>query len=107
MPITCDLKTIRDTGWLDSTQIHYLFLGKTRYIYQVIERVLLAVSSSLSLNWKTLYKMQENDPLFPYLVVSLLLISNALQDYYNLDDNEINSILGDAHYQYILDYCNA
>jgi hypothetical protein len=101
------LKQIKSTGWLDPVQIHHLFLGKTEFPYQVFERVLLGVSSSLSINWKVLYKTKRNDTLFPYLVVSLLLISNILQEYYNLDSSEINSILGDIHYQYILEYCNA
>jgi hypothetical protein len=107
MQIGYSLNDIRNTGWLDSTQTHHLFLGKTRYMYQVFERVLLAVSSSLAINWKVLYKSQITDPIFPYLVVSLLLISNALQEYYSLTNCEINAILGDAHYQYILEYCNA
>jgi hypothetical protein len=97
-------KKILDTGWLDSTQIHHLFLGNTCYPYQIFERVLLAVSSSMSVNWKTLYKTQENQPLFPYLIVSLLLISDALQEYYSLNNSEIKAIFGNAHYQLILEY---
>jgi hypothetical protein len=95
---------IQKTGWLDNTQTHHLFLGKTNYPYQVFERVLLGVSASMSVNWKTLYKTKENEPLFPYLIVSLLLISDALQEYYSLNNSEIKAIVGNAHYQLILEY---
>jgi hypothetical protein len=97
-------KDIVKTGWLDPTQTHHLYLGLTSYPYQIFERVLLGVSASLSVNWKVLYKAKENDVMFPYLIVSLLLISDSLQEYYSFNDIEIKAIVGNAHYQLILDY---
>jgi hypothetical protein len=97
-------KDIVKTGWLDPIQTHHLYLGLTKYPYQIFERVLLGVSASLSVNWKVLYKSKENEPLFPYLIVSLLLISDSLQEYYSFNDIEIKAIVGNAHYQLILDY---
>jgi hypothetical protein len=97
-------KDIVKTGWLDPTQTHHLYLGLTKYPYQIFERVLLGVSASLSVNWKVLYKAKENDVMFPYLIVSLLLISDSLIEYYSFNDIEIKSIVGNAHYQLILEY---
>jgi len=97
-------KDILKTGWLDPIQSHHLYLGLTSYPYQIFERVLLGVSASLSVNWKTLYNTKENEQLFPYLIVSLLLISDALQEYYCLNDSEIKALFGNYHYQLISEY---
>lgn len=95
---------IESSEWMKSHSCHHLNIYDCTEPYQVFERIMLGVSASQSITWKTMYKSKQSQPeIFANLCVSIILIDKYLQEIFKMKKEDREILLG-ANFTQILDF---
>lgn len=89
-------KMIRNSIWLERTQLDSLHLENCRHSYEIFERVLVNVSASQGCKWQQLYHANQGDTyLFSELVVAAMIIKRGLMKHFEMNEEQVHDLMGE------------
>jgi hypothetical protein len=89
------VKIINDSKWLYPKSIDFLEIDNDTPRHIAMERIWLNVSVSFGVRWQDILASREDDTkLYSYKIIINILIYNALEEVYLLDESEILNYLG-------------